>query len=761
MDLAGLSIGEAGRRAERAQLNRNDPSALRYGHYLRLSTLSTFLLLVWSIALTAVFWASPVMPLVFVWVYASAVMAFIRMREARAFESGEAEAPPPRAISRSIILSGLMWGGLICALMAVGSPSQRLLLGALAASLVCLGAFNHARYPRASFIYSLIVALFTIVGLWMNGADMLAEQALVFMSFLAGIQALSVISARQAAGLETAMAELRTMKEGTARILEEFQAHAADWIWSTDSDGRLTCPVGVIAESLDLPHDALDGKRLTDCLSPSSATELAAIFREKVRFRSRVFHAEGQGGGRVWILSGQPSPGGGFTGVGTDITRTQEAQARLAFVAQHDALTGLPNRRMFLERLSLLIAQKTPFVAYCIDLDKFKTINDAIGHVRADRLLKSIAERLADFVEGDSLLARLGGDEFAFLLPLSNGSDPVEFADLIGDALLAPVFMKEGQILTGGSIGAVFYPDHGSEPDEILRNAELALYKAKAMGGGGACFYEPGMLEHARYLALLETDLRAALASNALEVYFQPQLDPATHRVTGYETLLRWNRPGHGLVSPAEFIPCAEETGLIVPFGDWVIRTAIEEASAWQEDARVAINLSPTQIASPTLISTIVSAIAGSGLDASRVEMEITESVFMQDSEQSLRTLHAIKGLGLRVALDDFGTGYASLGYLRRFPFDKIKIDQSFIRDIDTVPENQAIVRAIMQLARDLGAEVTAEGVETERQAAMLQALGCGQVQGFYYARPAPAHTVPKRQRATAEVIDLAVRRVS
>jgi EAL domain-containing protein (putative c-di-GMP-specific phosphodiesterase class I) len=277
-----------------------------------------------------------------------------------------------------------------------------------------------------------------------------------------------------------------------------------------------------------------------------------------------------------------------------------------------------------------------------------------------------------------------------------------------------------------------------------MKNAELALYRAKAQGRGCARFFEAGMEENARVRADLETDLRSALASEAMDVYFQPLVNTRTRKVSGYETLLRWNRPGHGLVSPAVFISCAEETGIIIPLGEWVIRKAIEEAAQWHDDVTVAVNLSAAQIHNPSLVATVVGALAASQLDPSRLEIEIVESVLMDETEHNIRTLHALRELGVKIALDDFGTGYSSLSYLCAFPFDKIKIDQRFVRDIDTSAENLAIVRAVISLARDLGMRVTAEGVENDQQAAILAGLGCTEVQGFLYSRPIPASEIEK-----------------
>jgi diguanylate cyclase (GGDEF)-like protein len=401
------------------------------------------------------------------------------------------------------------------------------------------------------------------------------------------------------------------------------------------------------------------------------------------------------------------------------------------------------------------------FALHVVDLDNFKAVNDTMGHPAGDAFLRAVSVRLTDCLGPGDFLARLGGDEFA-VLQLDADSDTAQsMADHIVDALLAPVSVHGRQILAGGSVGIALAPRDGEDPAQLMKNAELALYKAKDDGRGCARFFELGMDSAAVFRAELESDLRAALTNDAMDVYFQPLINTRTRQPTGYETLLRWRRPGHGLVSPAVFIGCAEETGLIVPLGEWVIRRAIHEAAQWSDEVSVAINLSPAQMKNPSLISTVVGALASAHLDPARLEIEITENLLMQETEHNLRTLHALKNLGVRIALDDFGTGYSSLSYLRVFPFDKIKIDQSFVRGIDQSHENQAIVRAVISLARDLGMQVTAEGVETEQQAAILSGLGCTNVQGYLYSYPVPADEVAKKppiKRPEAKVLPLPLR---
>ena len=543
-----------------------------------------------------------------------------------------------------------------------------------------------------------------------------------------------------------ATADLVEAKETVSVLLADFEAHSADWLWRTDASGRLQAPSQRFADAADLPRATLDGARMAALFTPEDAARLEAIMRERRAFAEQALQVTIGGRAGWWSVSGQPMADGGYRGVASDITRSRDAEARIAFVTEFDALTELPNRAMLVRRLEVAMeageAAPGPVSLLCIDLDNFKIVNDTMGHPAGDAFLRQIGARLKQTAGEDAYVARLGGDEFAVLLPGVDAVEAGDIAEMLVDVMLEPVRIDGREVLASGSIGVAAAPRDGEDPAMLMKNAELALYRAKAQGRGCARFFEPGMDVDARWRADLETDLRNALTGEDMQVYFQPLVDTRTRRVSGYETLLRWNRPGHGLVSPGVFISCAEETGMIVPLGEWVIRRAVAEAARWRDPVRVAINLSPTQMRNPSLVATVVGAIAATGLDPARVEIEITESVLMQETDHNLRTLHELRQLGVKIALDDFGTGYSSLSYLRAFPFDKIKIDQRFVRDIDSSTENQAIVRAVISLARDLGMRVTAEGVENEQQAAMLAGLGCHEVQGYLYSRPIPADEI-------------------
>ncbi len=706
-----------------------------------------------AVVLTIAFWNEATMPLVFVWTYTSAVLVFLRTREvarAKQITDGAAEE---RHIKRYILISGAIWGAIIAALMISSGPDNAMLLGVLTAAVLCVGALLNSSYPAASLGYSLFVGGGACLGMALGGHPWTISASLLLAGCILALQRFAASSNAHFLRRHISAAALEDAKETMSMLLNDFEAHSNDWLWRIDADGSLGPASQRFIDASGLPENLLEGGSLLALFTPESAQRLDELLKQRQAFHDEVLRVQIGGHDGWWSLSGQPAADGGWRGVCSDVTRSHDAEARIAYVTEYDGLTDLANRAMLVRQLE--VAQESveqhgeSFALFVIDLDNFKALNDTQGHPAGDAFLKVVAQRLRDCVGPNAFLARLGGDEFAVMCRDMLAAEACDLADLIVDALLAPVLLNGREVLAGGSVGVAMAPDNGTDPAILMKNAELALYRAKAQGRGCARFFEVGMEEDARIRANIETDLRNALATDSMDVYFQPLVNTRTRKVAAYETLLRWNRPGHGLVSPAVFISIAEETGIIVPLGDWVIRKAIEEAAQWRDEVTVAINLSPAQMKSPSLVATVVGALAASQLDPSRLEIEIVESVLMDETEQNIRTLHALRELGVKIALDDFGTGYSSLSYLRSFPFDKIKIDQRFVRDIDTSNENQAIVRAIISLARDLKMRVTAEGVENEQQAAVLAGLGCTEVQGFLYSRPVPASELEKKDAAS------------
>jgi diguanylate cyclase (GGDEF)-like protein/PAS domain S-box-containing protein len=434
----------------------------------------------------------------------------------------------------------------------------------------------------------------------------------------------------------------------------------------------------------------------------------------------------------------------GFLVAIVDITERRKAEARIVHMAHHDGLTNLANREHFQGRLQQALEQAQPgdkrVAVLCVDLDLFKNVNDSFGHPIGDRLLKMVAARLRSEVRGNNLAARLGGDEFAIVLAADvSPNEASDFAAKVIKTLSAPYDIDGIEVVVGASIGIALSPGDGDTSEELMRNADMALYRAKSDGGGVHRFFEREMDRQAQKRRDMELDLRRAFANGEFELHYQPLVDLAADRISGFESLLRWRHPEKGMISPADFIPVAEDIGLIVALGEWVLREACSEAVKWPADVKVAVNLSPVQFRSRNLVQIVISALAHSGLSPLRLELEITESLFLAETEANLAILHQLRELGVSISMDDFGTGYSSLSYLRSFPFDKIKIDRSFVKDIAERPDCVAIVRAISGLGRSLNITTTAEGVETIDQLDWLRAEGCNEVQGFLFSAAKPA----------------------
>jgi diguanylate cyclase (GGDEF)-like protein len=454
--------------------------------------------------------------------------------------------------------------------------------------------------------------------------------------------------------------------------------------------------------------------------------------------------------GRVVAIARRPMSNGGWVATHEDITERRRAEARIAHLAHHDVLTDLPNRALLRERLEQAVTGMRqgarPLAVLMLDLDRFKEVNDTLGHPIGDALLKVVTERLRGCVGEMDTIARLGGDEFAVVQRVSDpATESATLAKRIQEVITSPFDIAGHHMLIGTSIGIAVAPGDGSDPDQLMKNADLALYRAKSEGRGTYRFFEPEMDQRMQARRSLERDLRNALVNGEFAVYYQPLVNLERNEICGFEALLRWFHPERGTIPPADFIPLAEETGLIVPIGEWVLRQACNEAASWPDHLKIAVNLSPAQFKCRNLVEVIVGAVANAGIAAQRLELEITESVMLQDADAAFDMLTQLHALGVRIALDDFGTGYSSLSNLRKFPFDKIKIDRSFVSDLSGANVDAlAVVRSVARLGVSLGMSTTAEGVETKEQLDHVRAEGCTEMQGYYICRPSPAHEITR-----------------
>jgi diguanylate cyclase (GGDEF)-like protein/PAS domain S-box-containing protein len=538
-------------------------------------------------------------------------------------------------------------------------------------------------------------------------------------------------------------------------FLRRIIDHIPTQITVKDARDRRYVLANRVAETqFGFSSDDIIGKTALD-LFPQAAAEMIAADDEKaLQCPEGLFIDispwQSQAMGQRYITSrriGIPDHAGQtryIINVVDDVTDRRRADEKIAHLAHYDALTDLPNRVLFRERIERELqgtSRGEQFALLYIDVDEFKGINDSLGHHVGDELLKAVAARIRDCIKETDHVARLGGDEFAVIQTgVKDPGDVIEFVTRIHDAIREPYECLGHQLSTDASIGIALAPRDGTELDQLIKNADLAMYGAKADGRRTYRFFEPAMDAQAKARLTLERDLRQALVDGGFDLHYQPFVDLNSNEVTGCEALLRWHHPERGMVSPADFVPVAEDTGLIVELGEWVLRTACAEAATWPAHVRLAVNVSPIQLKCPTLALKIASALAASGLAANRLELEITEAVLIRDDETALAILHQLRAIGIRIALDDFGTGYSSLSYLKRFPFDKIKIDRCFVEDIAEIDGSSVIVQAVVNIAGARDMTTTAEGVETVGQKEMLRRLGCTEMQGYLFsaAKPGP-----------------------
>ncbi len=722
-------------------------SALILGHNLNV------------LALIAVFWGH--VPAAGLLLWSGPILALCGHRHLiRTGENRRVGKRDPRALIRALerntaglalaVALAFVW------LMPLASAQQQVFLAIVGTTLIAAAGYTMRTLPRAALLYIGIISTGLIIGLIRTGSlEALAGCVLLGASaLLLGRMALTAHKLFVVRILRER--ELSATTETVKMLLNDYQDHGSDWLFELDVDSCILGASDRFAKAAGVAPEALNGRPLADLFehAPERAHLLDHLANRRA-FRSLALALPESGDQRGWwSVSGRPAEGGAtsivrFRGVITDISAEKQAEDRVRHMAHYDSLTGLPNRLMFTTALNQMINERhegARRALLLIDVDHFKKINDMYGHPTGDAFLRQVGERIIGCAQTSQLgsegqlVARLGGDEFAILM---SGEDVIDhaarFAELLVTTLAEPALVNQHEINPSISVGIALAPDHGETAAALQSAADIALYAAKGAGRNRWEMFEPGMDIAIQERHAMERDLRQALLRDEFRLFLQPLVNVETGAQAGFEALVRWQQAERGLVMPNDFIPLAEETGLIVPIGEWVIRTAMAEAASWDEPLAIAINLSPIQIKSANLLPTVINALAETGIDPARVEMEITESVLMNDCEANVAVLNRLHDLGIKIALDDFGTGYASLNYLLTFPFDKIKIDRTFVNDLESREESRAIVGAVISLANKLGMCTLAEGVEHEAQLTQLRQEGCAMVQGWLFGKAMPA----------------------
>ena len=563
--------------------------------------------------------------------------------------------------------------------------------------------------------------------------------------------------------------ESRAQGSRAENLLQEFESSGKGWFWETTREGMLSYVSESVAQALGRKAEDLLERPFTDLVSTetedgaaTSERTLGFYLSSHVAFQDLIVRAKTKSE-IWWSITGRPVHDEvgrffGFRGFASDLTKMRQSEVELDRLARQDSLTGLANREMLRRALDDALVgavrRKRRCSVFLLDLDRFKAVNDTLGHPAGDTLLRLVSLRLTDQVGDMGQVGRLGGDEFQVVLPATSDKDELsKLAQGIIDSLSRPYTINGTAVSIGASVGIVTSDYDDRTSDDLMRDADLALYAAKAAGKGCFRYFASEMHDAARQRQLMESDLRVALEKDQLRLVYQPCVDASTEAVTGFEALIRWQHPDHGFVSPVDFIPLAEDIGLINEIGEWVLRTACAEAAKWPSHITVAVNLSPVQFKSPALPTIVRMILSETDLPATRLELEITEGVFLSNDEHVHEMIGSLKAIGLKLALDDFGTGYSSLSYLQRVPFDKIKIDRSFVSGAsDPSSRNAALIRAMVGLASDLKMQTTAEGVETQDELQLIRNLGCSLVQGYFFGRPMPAEEA--RELAAKGAVD-------
>lgn len=741
--------GESG--SEWAKLRGMQYAELSKVTFLRVYGHAILALFVAQIYLTVV----PTLFLV-IWISALAAVQIAGARFDRTLADVDRRKITRREFNRQSVtslISGVLWGS---AVLVFGSMGSLLSLMALIVviTIIASGAiYFRTTPPLGSVLFVITSGALAMLHLALGGLWYAAAAYAVFMVTTI-IGALQTGQTYLEAGLsKDAIAE---KEEVVSLLLREFEENEADWLWEVDTQRRLRSVSPRFAFALGAAQSEVEGKPLIDCITghswdeglfPESLHALANKLKNRENFSNLLVQVAIKGGARWWELSGTPLRDergnfSGFRGVGSDVTERRESDEKIAYLARFDTLTALPNRLQLTEALGDALRYAAQWRTRCallmVDLDRFKAVNDSLGHMTGDKLLAQVSSRLQSLMDDNAICGRLGGDEFAIVIRDAGDGEHVRaMARRVIDALSEPYEVDQHTLYVGASIGSAYGPRDGESVEKLMRNADLALYRAKDDGGGEHRRFEPVLHASAEERRQLELSLRKALGRDELILHYQPVVDARSENIVSFEALVRWNSDDHGFVSPAKFIPLAEDTRLIVPIGNWVLRQACVEARQWPDHVNVNVNVSPEQLLEPDFPQQVIDALAASGLRPERLEIEVTESIFVRDAAVARNALEQAMALGCSVALDDFGTGYSSLGYLRKLRFSTIKVDRTFVQGASQGSnESLAIINAVVAMAKSLDMTTTAEGVETADEAELIRNLGCDKIQGYYFGRP-------------------------
>jgi diguanylate cyclase (GGDEF)-like protein/PAS domain S-box-containing protein len=651
------------------------------------------------------------------------------------------------------LVVGCLWAVVLSVLPVQQDMAIRTVALLGAGGLLCISLIALINYPQALAALTIPIVVGSLRGLTGLGqsGDILVQGTLIggFTFIL-----VTVVFNHASAFVALRASEMLVEEKGQiiGLLLREFEQTASDWVWGVDQAGTVNRVSGGFTKATGAAEEELIGADLMLFLRHITAPadpmvrQIEQAMAARETFQDAEIQIVGSGRECWWRLTGKPAFDDegrylGYLGTGADISERKIAERRITLLAHHDSLTGLLNRTRFTEQLSLNVARLdrygTPFTVMFFDLDQFKGVNDSKGHMAGDRLLVEVAARMQTLLSEIDIAARFGGDEFAILLPDTGDREAVDqIAAQLVSAMREPFIIEGDMFLIGASVGIAMAPADGIRPDHLLRNADLALYRAKADGRSMHRFFESEMDSEQRERRLIETDLRGAIARDELVLHYQPLVSATDGQPTGFEALIRWNHPTRGLVAPSEFIAIAEQSDLIVEIGDWTINQACIAAAAWPEHLTVAVNLSARHFRRSDIGRVVQRALYHSGLAPGRLEIEITEGLLIENPDEVIEKLAEIRAQGVTIAMDDFGTGYSSLSYLLKFPFDKIKIDRSFVEASTNDPIARDILRAIASMAKTLKLRITAEGVETAEQVEFLSEIACHQLQGYYFARP-------------------------